>query len=170
MDKMLLVVLNDMEIGSDEARCHLPPSETEKAISGGNFCTDPPLENVLDLLRSETNGLLQDCCECRVATRLAEAVTLLNQQHLDEVMFDLDFFDGRAHHLVSQLEGSSAFLFSRPDVEGSSWWLSAEVVRKNKWGTQLGRLKKCDLSLREIYLRLTPEGRRGSSHNSSGMA
>jgi hypothetical protein len=97
-------------------------------------------------------------------------VTLLNQQRFDEVMFDLDVFDGRAHHLVSQLEGSSAFLFSCLDVEGSSWWLPAEVVRKNKWGTQMARLKKCDLQLREIYLQLASEGRRVSSHGSAGIA
>jgi hypothetical protein len=170
MEKMLLVVLNDREIGFDETSSHLPPAETEKAMPGGNAYIDPPLDNVLKLLCSETNELRQDCCECRVTTRLAEALTLLNQQHFDEVMFDLDVFDGRAHHLVSQLEGSSAFLFSRLDVEGSSWWLPAEVVSKNKWGTQMGRSKKCNLSLWEIYLQLVSEGRRDSSHSSAGIA
>jgi hypothetical protein len=136
MDKMQLAVLNDEEIGSGETSFHFPRAETEKAMPGGNACIDPPLDNVLKLLCSETNELRQDCYECRVTTRLADAVTLLNQQHFDDVLFDLHVFDGRAHHLVSQLEGSSAFLFSCLDVEGSSWWLPAEVLRKNKWGTQ----------------------------------
>ncbi|MGO9339001.1 MAG: hypothetical protein ACLPY1_16025 [Terracidiphilus sp.] len=170
MDKMLLVVLNEREIGSDETSSHLRPAETEKALSGGSACLDPPLDNVLELFCSETNELLQDCCDCRVTSRLAEAVTLLNQQHFDEVMFDLDIFDGRAHHLVSQLEGSSASLFSCLDVEGSSWWLPAEVVRKNKWDTQRRRLKKCDLSLREVYLQLASEVRPDSSHSLAGIA
>ena len=120
MDKMLLVVLNDEEIGSGETSFHFPRAETEKAMPCGSACIDPPMDNVLKLLCSETNELRQDCRECRVTTRLADAVTLLNQQHFDDVLFDLDVFDGRAHHLVSQLEGSSAFLFSCLDVEGSS--------------------------------------------------
>jgi hypothetical protein len=66
MDKMLLVVLNDREIGSDETSSHFPQAETDKAMLGGNACIDPPLDNVLKLLCSETNELRQDCCECRV--------------------------------------------------------------------------------------------------------
>ncbi len=170
MEKMLLVVLNHREIDYDETSFHLPPAETEIALPRGSACIDPPLDNVLRLLCSGTNELRQDCCECRVTTRLDEAVTLLNQQHFDEVMFDLDVFDGRAHHLVSQLENSSAFLFSRLDVEGASWWLPAKVVSKSKWGAQTRRLKKCDPSLKEIYLQLASEGRRDSSHSSSGIA
>jgi hypothetical protein len=65
MDKMLLVVLNDEGIGSDETSFHFPPAETEKAMPGGNACIDPPLDNVLKLLCSETNELQQDCRECR---------------------------------------------------------------------------------------------------------
>jgi hypothetical protein len=170
MDKMLLVVLNNMEIGCDETGSHPPPAKTEKALPGGSACIDPPLDSVLELFCSETNELLQDCYDCRVTTRLAEAVALLNQQYFDEVLFDLDVFDGWAHHPVSQWEGSSAFFHSCLDVEGSNWWLPAEVARKNKWGTQMGRLKKCDLSLREIYLQLASEGRRDSSHSSAGIA
>ena len=170
MEKMLLVVPNDGEIGSDETSLHRPSAETEKAMPGGNAGNDQSLDNVMELFCSETNGLLQDYCDCRVTTRLAEAVTLLNQQHFDEVVFDFDIFDGRAHHLVSQLEGSSAFMFMRLDVEGSSWWLPAEAVRKHKWSPQMGRLKKRDQRLREIYLQLASERRRNSSHRSAGMA
>ncbi len=168
MSKMLLVIFMGGS-GCDGSCVQFRTATPEKKTVGGNACIDRPLDEVWKLFCSGTSESWEGGCDCRVTTRLAEAATLLNEQHFDDVLFDLDAFDGCSHHLVSRSENSSAFLFSRLEVEGSSWWLPAEIVHKNEWDAQAASLKNCDLSLKEIYRQLMSEACRGSSRSSPEM-
>src|SRR6516162_4249530 len=138
MDKMLVVVLNGGGIGSDEINFQLSLSPSEN-MAAGNACIDLPLDNVLELFCSEARDLMQTCSDYCVATCLSEAESLLKQQQFDVLLLDLTVFDGKTHHLVSQLKESSACLFSRIEVEGSCWWLPESYV---KFVRDFNRLRK----------------------------
>jgi hypothetical protein len=133
MERMLVVVLDDQDI---DGMGHRPPSPlkmgNDPAVDGstGPGC---PLRSDLDWLYSQANELRQFGCDCQIANYLPEAEALLTEQHFDFVLLDRDVFDGKAHHLMSQLSGSAASLFSRLDIEDRCWWFPAGFVRGERW-------------------------------------
>ncbi len=166
MNRMLVVVFNDWEIDSDGPAFDDLSKESLNIAVGGN-CADPLPNNVPDSLSSPTGWLPQCGCDCHVATCLSEAASLLGEQHFDVVLFDLDIFDGKTHRLISQLNDSTASLFSCLDVEDGCWWLPAGIPGKGLWETQTLWTKSSDQLLKEIYGHLVSRVHQISLHDSA---
>jgi hypothetical protein len=133
MDRMLVVVLDGRDLERIQYRSPLPSKKTHHPAVGAAMRSASPRKSGLDLLHAEAGELSQFSCECQIATGLPEAEALLAEQHFDSVIFDLDVFDGKEHHLMSQLSGSAASSFSRLEVADSCWWFPAEIVRGEGW-------------------------------------
>jgi hypothetical protein len=133
MDRMLVVVLDDGDLDRIQYRFPSPSKKTKNTAVDGRMRSGSPRKSDLDLLDAEADELSQFSCDCQIATCLREAEALLAEQHFDSVIFDLDVFDDKEHHLMSQLNGSAAFLFSRLEVDGSCWWVPAGIVGKESW-------------------------------------
>jgi len=133
MDRMLVVVLDGGDLDRIQYRSPSPSKKTNHPTVDGAMRSGSPRRSGLDLLNAEADGLSQFSCDCQIATCLTEAEALLAEQHFDSVIFDLDVFDGKEHHLMSQLSDSTASLFSRLDFEDSCWWFPAGIVGKERW-------------------------------------
>jgi hypothetical protein len=111
MERMLVVVLDDQDI---DGMKHRPPSPLKEAKhpavdgSTGPGCLS---RSGLDCLDSQADELRQFGCDCQIANCLPEAEALLAEQHFDFVLLDRNVFDGNAHNLMSQLNGSAASMF-----------------------------------------------------------
>jgi CheY-like chemotaxis protein len=154
MDNMLVVVLDDREINAAKSAFQTLAGEMENTAVGGNTYPGPLLDDDPDLFSSQTDELSQFGCDCRVATCLPEAAALLGERHFDMVLFDLDVFDGKTHRFISQLDDSSASLFSRLDVEGVCWWLPTGITRKGHWETQTLWTNNSHLFFKELFTQL----------------
>ncbi len=133
MDKMLVVVLDDGELDRIQYRFPSPSKKTNHPTVDCAIRSGSPRRSNLNLLSAEVGELSQFSCDCQIATSLTEAEALLAEQHFDSVIFDLDVFDGKEHHRLSQLSDSMAYMFSRLDVEGSCWWFPVGIVGKERW-------------------------------------
>jgi hypothetical protein len=133
MERVLVVVLDDGELDRMQDRFPSPSKKMNHLAVDGSMRSGSPRKSDLDLLHAEANELSQFSCDCQIATCLPEAEALLAEQHFDSVIFDLAVFDGKEHHLLSQLSGSAASLFSRLDFEDSCWWFPTGIVGKESW-------------------------------------
>jgi hypothetical protein len=163
MDKMLVVVLDDGELDRIRYRVPSPSENTNKPAVNGGMRSGSPRKSGLDLLHAEADELSQFSCDCKIATCLPEAEGLLAAQRFDSVIFDLDVFDGKEHHLMSQLSGSAASLFSRLDVAGSCWWFPAEIARRESWQLKSGRPTGSRPVLHELLRQFVSETHRNST-------
>jgi len=132
MDRMLVVVLDDRDLDRVTYSPLCPSEKTMKPADSSIRSRSFPSSD-LDLLNSQADELRQFSCDCQIATSLPEADALLAERHFDSVIFDFDVFDGKEHHLISQLSGSAAPLFSRLDVEDGCWWFPADMVCREGW-------------------------------------
>jgi len=167
MDNMLVVVLDDREIDSVGSTTYAAAKETDNTAVSGNTRPGPLLSNNPDFIPSQIDGLSQFGCECQIATCIPEAAALLSERHFDFVLFDLDVFDGKTHHLISQLNDSPASLFSRMDIEGVCWWLPTNITRKSHWGIKTTWSMNSHLFFKELYRELTSGKRRNWSEDSA---
>lgn len=155
MDRMLVVVLDDGDLDRIQYRFPSPSKKTNHPAVGRGMRPGSPRRSDLDLLNAEAGELSQFSCDCQIATCLSEAEALLAEQHFDSVIFDLDVFDGKEHHLLSQLSDSAAYMFSHLDVEGSCWWFPAGIVSKESWQLKSGRPTGPRPVLHELLRQLT---------------
>jgi osmotically-inducible protein OsmY len=162
---MLVVVLSNWEIENDGSASHASSKQAESSPITGHSRATPLPDDVLDSFFSRTGWLKQCGYDCRIATRIPDAVALMSEQHFDVVLFDLIVFDGKTHRLISHLNDSTACLFSRLDVEGGCWWLPAEISRNGYWRTQTLWSRHSDQLLKEIYRQLAWAMRENSKRN-----
>jgi len=163
MNRMLVVVLDVKELDRIQHRSPSPSKKTNNPAADRARRSGSLPRCGLDLLNAKVDELSQFSCDCQVATCLPEAEALLAEQHFDFVIFDLDVFDGKEHHLFSQLSDSKASLFSRLEVDGSCWWLPAGIVGKERWELKTSMPTGSRPVLRELLRQLAA----GTYQNSS---